>query len=207
MSSSGVFLIGADSGQLIEGPVTDEKYYSSVGAYIDLVANTAAKAKIQPKIQLIATKGQPDNLEIKEACDTILRKAKKHLEALDENISLFLVDEVLVTSSEHVTRELMQRLSLTLSVLSTDEQLNEKREGRTPMEWFSVTAEMKGRVAVSVSEVEQIQKKMQDMTRGSRNVEQGDVETLKKFKSLAEELRESVKANEGSDHINKKVLS
>ena len=32
MSSSGVFLIGADSGQLIEGPVTEEKYYSSVGA-------------------------------------------------------------------------------------------------------------------------------------------------------------------------------
>ena len=153
MSSSGVFLIGADSGQLIEGPVTEEKYYSSVGAYIDLIANTAAKAKIKPKIQLIATKGQPDNLEIKEACGTILQKTKKHLEALDENISLFLVDEVLVTSSEHVTRELMQRLSLTLSVLSTDEQLNEKREGRTPTEWFAVTAEIKGRVAVSVSEV------------------------------------------------------
>ena len=103
MSSSGVFLIGADSGQLIEGPLTEEKYYSFVGAYIDLIANTAARAEIQPKIQLIATKGQPDNLEIKEACDTILQKTKKHLEALDENIFLFLVDEVLVTSSEHVT--------------------------------------------------------------------------------------------------------
>ena len=120
MSSSGVFLIGADSGQLIEGPVTEEKYYSSVGAYIDLIVNTAARAKIQPKIQLIATKGRPGVMaKIKEACRTILQKTKKHLEALDENISLFLVDEVLVTSSEHVTRELMQRLSLTLSVLST----------------------------------------------------------------------------------------
>ena len=147
MSSSGVFLIGADSGQLIEGPVTEEKYYSSVGAYIDLIANTAAKAKIQPKIQLIATKGQPGLMaKIKEACDTILQKTKKHLEALDENISLFLVDEVLVTSSEHVTRELMQRLSLNLSVLSTDEQLNEKREGRTPMEWFAVTQAIKDKV-------------------------------------------------------------
>ena len=104
MSSSGVFLIGADSSQLIEGPITEEKYYSSVGAYIDLIANTAARAKIQPKIQLIATKGQPGvKKDVKEACDTILQKAKKHLEAFDEKINLFLVDEVLVTSSEHVT--------------------------------------------------------------------------------------------------------
>ena len=57
-----------------------------------------------------------------------------------------------------------------------------------------MTAEMETRVAVSVSEVAQIQKKIQDMARGSR-----DVETLKKFKSLAEELRESGKADEGSE--------
>ena len=76
-----------------------------------------------------------------------------------------------MTSSEHVTRELMQRLSLTLSVLSTDEQLNEKREGRTPTEWFAVTAEMKGKVAVSVSEVAEIQKKMQEVASGTGNDE------------------------------------
>ena len=198
MSSSGVFLIGADSGQLIEGPVTEEKYYSFVGAYIDLIANTAAKAKIQPKIQLIATKGQPGNLtEIEEACNTILRKTKNHLEALDKKICLFLVDEVLVTSSEHVTRELMQRLSLTLSVLSTDEQLNEKREGRTPTEWFAVTAEMKGRVAVSLSEVAEIQKKMQEVASGT-----GNDETLKKFKALAEELKERFRAEPNPEYEN-----
>ena len=31
--SSDVFLIDADSGQLIEGLVSDKKYYSSSGAY------------------------------------------------------------------------------------------------------------------------------------------------------------------------------
>ena len=190
MSSSGVFLIGADSGQLIEGPVTEEKYYSSVGAYIDLIANTAAKAKIQPKIQLIATKGQPGvKKDVKEACDTILQKAKKHLEAFDEKINLFLVDEVLVTSSEHVTRELMQRLSLTLSVLSTDEQLNEKREGRTPTEWFSVTQAIKDKVVVNVSQVAEIQREMQERMLKSEALDTKEVDTFRKLQTFVEEMK------------------
>ena len=201
MSSSGVFLIGADSGQLIEGPVTEEKYYSSVGAYIDLIANTAAKAKIKPKIQLIATKGQPDNLEIKEACNTILKKTKKHLEALGENISLFLMDEVLVTSSEHVTRELMQRLSLTLSVLSTDEQLNEKREGRTPTEWFSVTQAIKDKVVVNVSQVVEIQREMQQRMLKSEAMDAEEVDTFRRFQAFVEKMKIALPSGDVSAEV------
>ena len=63
MSSSGVFLITTDGNQIIqrkEEELTEDKsYYSWVGSYVDLIANTAAKAKIQPKIQLVATKAGP----------------------------------------------------------------------------------------------------------------------------------------------------
>ena len=58
-----------------------------------------------------------------------------------------------------------------------------------------MTAEMKGRVAVSVSEVAEIQKKMQEVSLSSGT---GNDETLKKFKSLAEELKESFRADERS---------
>ena len=202
MSSSGVFLIGADSGQLIEGPITEEKYYSFVGAYIDLIANTAARAEIQPKIQLIATKGRPGvKTKIKEACDTILQKTKKHLEALDENTSLFLVDEVLVTSSEHVTRELMQRLSLTLSVLSTDEQLNEKREGRTPTEWFTVTQAIKDKVVVNVSAVAEIQREMQERMLRYDNMDAKEVDTFRRFQAFVEKVKVALPSGDVSVEV------
>ena len=64
MSSSGVFLILTDSTELIkrdEKELKEDDYYSWIGSYVDLIANTAAKAKVQPKIQLVASKVQPEN--------------------------------------------------------------------------------------------------------------------------------------------------
>ena len=193
MSSSGVFLITTDGSQIIErkeGELTEDKsYYSWVGSYVDLIANTAAKAKIQPKIQLVATKAEPETTEqIRRAGAKILEITKKHLEAVDGDISFFLVDEVYITSSKNVTRELMERLSLTLSTLSTDEQLNEKEEERTPTEWFTTTKEMKKKTVMRVSEVPEIQKKMREKTGGGGNVEPKDVDSLKKFQSIAQQL-------------------
>ena len=104
-----------------EEEITEDKsYYSWVGSYVDLIANTAAKAKIQPKIQLVATKAEPETTEeIRRAGAEILEMTKKHLEAVDGDITFFLVDEMHITSSKHVTRDLMEHLSLTLSTLST----------------------------------------------------------------------------------------
>ena len=113
---------------------------------------------------------------------------KKHLKAVDGDISFFLVDEVHVTSSKKVTRELMEHLSLTLSTLSTNEQLNEKEEERTPTEWFTTTKEMKRKTVMTVSEVAEIQKKMREKTGGGGSVEPKDVDSLKKFQSVAQQL-------------------
>ena len=191
MSSSGVFLITTDGIEIIkEEEVKDNDYYSWVGSYVDLIANTAAKENIQPKIQLVATKAEPQTTEqIRRAGAKILEMTKKQLKAIDEGISFFLVDEMMITSSKFVTQELMEHLSLTLSTLSTNEQLNEKQEERTPTEWFSVTTEMQQQVVVSVSEVAEIQKKVREKTGGGGNVDPKDVETLKKLKSVAQQLR------------------
>ena len=56
-----------DGNQIIEMKeeelTEDKSYYAWVGSYVDLIANTAAKAKIQPKIQLVATKAEPGTRE------------------------------------------------------------------------------------------------------------------------------------------------
>ena len=58
MSSSGVFLITMDGKEVIqrtEEELTEDKsYYSWVGSYVDLIANTAAMTKIKPKILQVA---------------------------------------------------------------------------------------------------------------------------------------------------------
>ena len=193
MSSSGVFLITTDGNELIqreeEELTEDKRYYSWVGSYVDLIANTAAKAKIQPKIQLVATKAEPETTEqIRRAGAKLLEMTKKHLEAVDGDISFFLVDEVHVTSSKKVTRELMEHLSLTLSTLSTNEQLNEKEEERTPTEWFATSKEMKKKTVMNMSQVAEIQKKMREKAGGDGNVDPKDVDSLKKFHSVVQQL-------------------
>ena len=190
MSSSGVFLITTDGIEIIkEEELKDDDYYSWVGSYVDLIANTAAKAKIQPKIQLVATKAEPDTTEqIRRVGAKILEMTKKHLEAVDGDICFFLVDEMMVI---RWTQESMEHFSMTLSTLSTNEQLNEKQEGGTPMEWFDITKEMKSipKLLLSVSEVSEIQQKMREETGVSGNLKQKDVEMLKKLKSVAEQLK------------------
>ena len=70
MSCSGVFLILADSTELIKREeLKEDDYYSWIGSYVDLIANTAAKAKVQPKIQLVASKvRQKNKAQITKAC-------------------------------------------------------------------------------------------------------------------------------------------
>ena len=68
----------------------------------DLISNTAARANLQPKIQLAATKAKPGmERQIREACEKVLEISKNYLEAVDAD-TLFFVDDVLVTSAEHV---------------------------------------------------------------------------------------------------------
>ena len=110
MSSSGVFLILTDSKKLLEcndKELEDTAYYSWIGSYMDLISNTAARAKLQPKIQLVVTKAEPEmENQIREACAKILEIAKKHLESVDADTTLFFLDEVLglpvIPTSSHL---------------------------------------------------------------------------------------------------------
>ena len=163
MSSSGVFLILTDSKNLLEcndKELEDTAYYSWIGSYMDLISNTAARAKLQPKIQLVVTKAEPEmEDQIREACAKILEITKKHLESVDVDTTFFFVNNVLVTSAEHVTG--MEMLKVTLSTLCSDEDLNETPGGSTPMDWYSTIDQVKDLLVVDVSEVSRIQEEVQ----------------------------------------------
>ena len=190
MSSSGVFLITTDSKKLLEcndKEVEDTAYYSWVGSYVDLISNTAARAKLQPKIQLVVTKAEPGmENQIREACAKILKITKNHLESVDADTTFYFIDEVLVTSAEHVTG--MEMLKVTLSILCSDEDLNETQGGSTPMDWYSTIDQVKDLVVVDVSDVSRIQDEVQRKTEGASDVSTQVIESLTKLRAVAEEI-------------------
>ena len=190
MSSSGVFLIMTDSEKLLgckDKELEDTSYYSWVGSYVDLISTTAERAKLQPKIQLVVTKaGQGMEDQIREACAKILEITKKHLESVDVDTTFFFVNNVLVTSAEHVTG--MEMLKVTLSTLCSHKDLNETRAGSTPMDWYSTIDQVKDLVVVDVSEVSRIQEEVQRKTEGASDVSMKDIEELTKLKAVTEEV-------------------
>ena len=190
MSSSGVFLITTDSNKLLEyndKELEDTAYYSWVGSYVDLITNTAARAKLQPKIQLVVTKAEPGlENQIREACAKILEITKNHLESVDADTTHFFLDEALVTSAEYVTG--MEMLKVTLSTLCYVEDLNETQGGSTPMDWYSTIDQVKDLVVVNVSEVSRIQEEVQRKTEGASDVSMKDIEELAKLKAFGEQV-------------------
>ena len=194
MSSSGVFLILTDSKKLLEctgKELEDTAYYSWIGSYMDLISNTAARAKLQPKIQLVVTKAEPrmDN-QIREACAKILEITKKNLESVDTDTTLFFFEEALVTSAEYVTG--MEMLKVTLSTLCPDEDLNETQGGSTPMDWYSTIDQVKDLVVVDVSAVSRIQEEVQRKSEGASDASKEDLEELTKLRTVAEEIGEQI---------------
>ena len=103
MSSNGVFLICFDSVALPNVLTAEDKYFSAVGCYIDLIRDNSFCSKVKPKVMIVATK-VTESAKTERVCGTILRQAQDHVASFKEN-SILLVGEVLKTCVEHVTRE------------------------------------------------------------------------------------------------------
>ena len=83
LAHSGFFLVCFNSAALSLRSLKSH-YYSSVGTYIDLVHFTTAKARIRPKLALVAT--QIDKADVEETFyEDILCMTKEHLDFLAES--------------------------------------------------------------------------------------------------------------------------
>ena len=152
MAGNGLFLVCFDS-STIEVEKDHTKYYSSIGCYLDLIFQVAARLGIQPKIALVATKVDgPQNL--KETFKTLLDMTKRHLNSRDAHS--FLVDEVLETSSKHVTSEGMEEIHQKIRLLCRDNSLTEKPAEAMPESWFQLLELMKTSSSMPLAKIEEL---------------------------------------------------
>ena len=109
-------------------------YYSSIGTYIDLVWQTTTREKIQPKIALVATKvdlSKPSE----ENFATVLEFAQDHVgQILSEN-KVYILSEVLRTSSAEVTEEALRSFHRKVASLCSHPSLRMKPNEIRPLSW------------------------------------------------------------------------
>ena len=172
VAGNGLFLVCFDSSN-IEVESDQRKYYSSIGCYVDLIFQVAAKLGVQPKIALVATKVEgPRNL--KEAFDKLLELTKSHLSSRDGDS--FLVNGVLETSSKHVTKEGMEEIHQKINSLCRDASLTEKPIEKMPQSWFELLELMKTVSSMTLERIEKlfenIKKKKTDPQKGLQNMDE-----------------------------------
>ena len=204
MSSSGVILICFDSSKLTTENA-EEQYYSSVGSYIDFLRETAIGSKIQPKIMLVATKYKKTKESIK-TCDKVLELAKAHVKSLETETPIILVNEVLKTCSEEVTKEMLEEQYVKLSTLCTDEQINEKQTGTTPAEWFNVLDKIKPSTHLTFNKFVEVYKKVKQETKGATNISNEDLGDLKKFREIVVMIEDIEQENTEDKKGNRKMV-
>ena len=203
ISTSGVFLICFDSHLLEKAKEgakekegvkakdqVDDFYYGSVGTYIDLISNTTEKARLRPKIALVATKTELSSTG--KDYNEILDRTKRHLSSVAKGNKVFLVNEVLKTSSAKVSREDLTDFHLRLATLCSDKELKEEYEEVRPASWQTLLTYLQEHSSLSFDEVVE---KWQSMKKSevlpnedklSINISQEDLELLTKFKTMLE---------------------
>ena len=134
ISSIGVFLIAFDSIILNSGKIGNY-YYSSKGTYVDLIWQTTTKEKIQPKIALVATKVEVSR-PLEENFTDVLDFAKIRVSSILTEYRIFILDEVLKTSSAEVcTEEALRSFHRKVPTFCFHSSLRMKPDELRPLSW------------------------------------------------------------------------
>ena len=189
MSSNGVFLICFDSVALPNVLTAEDKYFSAVGCYIDLIRDNSFGSKVKPKVMIVATK-VTESAKTERVCGTILRQAQDHVASFKEN-SILLVGEVLKTCVEHVTRESLREQHMKFAALSSDPLINEHMLAKTPMEWLNVSSKLVDNVSMPFDEIVEVHREVKTDTKGAHNLTENQQSTLKKLKDVVNQTETS----------------
>merc|ERR1719391_707410 len=115
----------------------DKFYFGSIGTYIDLVCHTTATARIRPKIALVATKTElsKDSPHKEKSFIELLEHAKQHISSISNNDKVFLLNDVLRTSSAKATKENLTDFHIKLATLCSNENLKGDYDEVRPASW------------------------------------------------------------------------
>jgi len=117
VAGSGICFVCFNANILLKNMKMDhleEIYFSNIGNYVDMIAKIASQFEIEPKIVLLATKVDKKELDHEELYKHILDLVKDQLENLEGMFSgkqsVYLIDEVIETSSAYGDKKTMEEL-------------------------------------------------------------------------------------------------
>ena len=196
ISSSGVFLVAFDSLILNSGDL-DKHYFSSVGTYIDLIWQTTAKASVQPKVALVATKIELSN-PTEENFRKFLQLTKSHVASIQSENTVLLLDEILKTSSAEVTKEALRTFHRKVSTLSFHSTLRTRPQELRPLSWQKFLDILQRTPSISLENARVEWMKTKNEVGQTTNVSNPDLQGLQKLKYFVEQMilvdEESIKS-------------
>ena len=188
VACSGVFLICFDSSLLSRDDLQDA-YFRHVGTFVDLVCQTTKMAGIRPKLALVATKMEMSG--ISEDCfGRILQITKDHL-AYTSKSTVFLVDQVLRTSSAEVTLADLKEFHRKLVALCSHQSLRFKPVGIRPLSWLNFLLAIQEAPTISLEDAKQKWWRIKSSVgEQATNISSRDLAVLAELKDLLQTMVE-----------------
>ena len=198
-STSGLFLICFDSWLLQKIEDKGNNYYGTVGTFVDLVSQTSSISGMKLKIALVATKTEASKLpqNLKESCKKLLEITKDHLGSLSPE--LFLVNEVITTSSQEVTPDILENLRTKIATLCSDRKLKGGFEEMRPFSWHKFLDAASQDLYLSVDKAKYLWEKEKDEVGEAKNISPEESRSLLTFQSIVEIMIEEDKSEQNDE--------
>ena len=166
---------------------------------MDLVSQTSSISGMKLKIALVATKTEDSKLpqNLKESCKKLLEMTKDHLGSLSPE--LFLLNEVITTSSQEVTSEILENLRTKIATLCSDGKLKEGSEEMRPFSWHKFLDAASQDLYLSVDRAQYLWEKEKDEVGEAKNISREESTSLLTFQSIVEVMIEEDKAEQNDE--------
>ena len=166
-----------------------DEYYGQIGTFVDLVSQTSAKSGMKLKIALVATKDDKSD-ESSKSQAKLLEITKNHLKKLLKELSskVFLLNEVIMTSSKEVTRKIVENLHKKVALICSDGQLRSANEEIRPFSWHKFLNTINQFPQMTLEDAKLCWEEEKEEVGEAQNISQVESDTVGKFLRITSQM-------------------
>ena len=188
----------------LESTKVEDLYFACVGSYIEIILQSAYNAGIHPKIVLMATQGE-DAGKYTAAYKKLLSMATKHLAS--QPMPVYLLDEVIITSSKEATKESLEDAYAKITALVTDEAVRKDKGAAIPRSWWKLLEAIRESPMVTIEQVKKKWSEIKEQPDGHDSLSSDDMNSLQALKRVLEHMNEQKKQKAAETLKKKKEIS
>ena len=167
------------------------EYFGNIGTFVELVSQASSKAGIKLKIALVATKCENETARcgsLDESCAKVIEMTKDHLTSLMSR--LYLVNEVIRTSCQEVTRGALEGLHNRVAILCLDGKLRVTPEEMRPLSWHKFLGVVSQKTHMSLEEADDLWEDEKHEVGEATNISPEALDLLKGFQNVVNIMKE-----------------